>query len=73
MANGKRIVAVHGYEHAVALCQGDHPDHDKLNQPDKWHMWQKDGILYVVNWGHDKDPEIAQLQELAEIECSQYE
>lgn len=69
-AVGAGIVAVDGYEHGIALCQGyeDSP----VDLHGDVHMWNKDGIMYVINEGHLHDPQVNELINLATKECAQY-
>ena len=65
------VIAVDGWAHGVALCQGDVPDEDMVTQVGEYHMWQSDGVMYTVNYGHLGDDEKEQLVSLATINCNQ--
>ena len=67
------VVALPGYAHAVALCQGDVPDVEVQPMGDEGFMWQHAGIMYVVNTGHMDDPEVKQLEKVAAQHCAQYQ
>ena len=61
------IVKVPGYEHGVALCEGEE-DFSKGLYGEAY-MWAEDGILYVINEGHENDPEVQALEDLARSRC----
>jgi hypothetical protein len=78
------IVAIDGWGHGVALCQGqDAPDQEMVTQPPSWfnrtfgteggfHTWQTDGVYYLVNYGHMGDGQVSELVSLAKQHCGQY-
>ena len=66
---GAGIVAVEGYEHGVALCGNQM--HDVVGV-DEATVWADEYATYVINAGHEGDPEVVALQAAALIECSKY-
>lgn len=66
----KGIIILEGWEHAVALCDGEG---DRAKQTNSYAtQWNEDGILYVVNKGHEDDPSLSDLKLLAQKECAPY-
>lgn len=64
------IIMLEGWEHGVALCQGDEPDEEMVTQEGEFHMWQKDGIMYTINYGHVDEVEVQMLVASAFLECA---
>lgn len=72
MADGKGIVALAGYEHAVAMCDGEDMQDIPVHRIHGGYMYRKGGIMYTVNEGHMQDKGLMQLEELAMYKCAFY-
>lgn len=70
LGDNKGIVALAGYEHAVAMCEGgeDIPMHRVWGGT----QYREDGVMYIINEGHKGDPALMQLKELAKWKCAFY-
>lgn len=76
--SAKGIVALDGYKHGVALCQGGEDIQAEIifsgwdnKTPVGW-SWRKDGVFYTINWGYKNDVRTEELVVLAEQHCAQY-
>ena len=67
--SGKGIVIVEGYEHGVAFCE---EEFSMVIHKDDCTTWNDGKATYVVNAGHDKDPQVQELVKLAHKTCAQY-
>lgn len=65
------IIIVPGYEHGVALCEGEEGQNEEMvTQEDEYHMWMEDGVLFTVNYGHLDDDEVQELVRWGKHECA---
>ena len=73
VGSGEGVVAVEGYAHGVALCNGEPgQDEEMVTQEGEYHMWMENGVLYIINYGHLEDKEVDMLKALATSVCAQY-
>jgi len=67
--NNNGIVILDGYEHGVAFCESKM---GTVVHTDEASFWN-DGIAsYVINRGHEKDPQVEELVKLATTHCQQF-
>jgi len=68
--SNKGIVALKGFQHGVAFCGNEfsYVVHGKED-----HAWydKENNITYVINAGHLDDPEVKELEKLAETHCEE--
>lgn len=67
--NPAGIVAIEGYEHGVAICGDEAAQEAYLDQAT---LFTDEYATYIINKGHESDPEVVALQAAALIECSKY-
>ena len=67
--NNNGIVTLEGYEHGVAFCSNEFKF--AIHAIDS-HSWADETAIYVINKGHDKDPQVKELVKLATTHCSQF-
>ena len=65
----KGIVTVPYWSHGVAFC-GE--EYDAVVHKRDAHTWVDKYATYVVNAGHENDPEVKHLEFWAEKECAQF-
>lgn len=61
------IIILDDYEHGVAFCQEEYTTVVYEVGATVFHEGQ---ALYVINKGHEEDPEVDDLKALAEVECT---
>lgn len=72
IGGGKGIVAVDNWPHGVALCEGQLQEGVYGAHLQEATVWNNGHATFVVNAGHEDDPELQNLQAAALIECSKY-
>jgi len=66
--NNNGIVILDGFQHGVALCE---ENFSTVVRTDEASFWNDGKATFVINRGHESDPEVQELVQLAQIKCSQ--
>ena len=69
LADGQGIVVLEDYAEGVAFCEEEFSTVVHVSDAT---VWNDGKATFVVNPGHEKDPEVKELVKLAHSQCAQF-